>query len=617
MKRWFALHAVVATLLLLLVAIQSSRIVNRHLDIVLNLGGRDVASLRPETRRYLAAIHGQVSLTYFVSSRTSMPSAMKGVEKAVRALLRALKAQNPDAVDYRVLDPDLDPETGVSYASSHRASPVKVRKVLQDAADEKAVWSSLVIAHERSADALIQGITPADLPHLEDLIVQHLKSMRQPSRPVVGIVSPPTGFRTFPELARQHARATVLSIDLERDVRIPAEVEVLFWLEPGSITQRHVEELRKFLDSGRTVVLAGSAYSVGFDAANPGGKINYRILLASCDWHALLRPFGLRMETQLLLDDAHESTASRLQDGSIRGVDAPFQLRVLPSQYNTKSFLGPNAGALLIGATSVLRPDSGLLAAAGRRAEVVATTSEFTSVMDFPAGSFDDRSVAAARAVPKQAWMVLMKPEDPWKGELLVMGSSGLFRDEIIGQKGNANRVFLRTLLRTFTDGGRLARVRVPRSELEQLPALSLPARVAWRAIAVFLLPLVLMVFALRLRSWVSVRGRSIRWVFLIVGGYVILVVCVLLLRRGANWALPNLDLTAERTNTPSPLTQELLSSYREELSVELLMTDRLYMPASMKTLETDLLGHRRKIRRFQRGNFALGVSARFVRAAS
>ena len=102
MKRWFALQAVVATLLLLLVAIHSSRVVNRHLSVVLNLGGRDIASLRPETRLYLSGIHGRVSLTYFVSSRESMPSAMKGVEEAVRLLLLAMKAQNPDHVEGRI-----------------------------------------------------------------------------------------------------------------------------------------------------------------------------------------------------------------------------------------------------------------------------------------------------------------------------------------------------------------------------------------------------------------------------------------------------------------------------------------------------------------------------------
>ncbi len=128
MRRRFALRAVVATLLLLLVAIHSSRVVSRHLGVALNLGGRDIASLRPETRRYLAEIHGRVSLNYFVSSRESMPAAMKGVEKAVRSLLWAMKAQNPDHVDYRVLDPDLDPDDGAPYASSHRASPVKVRR---------------------------------------------------------------------------------------------------------------------------------------------------------------------------------------------------------------------------------------------------------------------------------------------------------------------------------------------------------------------------------------------------------------------------------------------------------------------------------------------------------
>jgi ABC-type uncharacterized transport system involved in gliding motility auxiliary subunit len=604
MKRWFALQAAVATLLLFLVAIHSSRVVNRHLSGVLHLGGWRVASLRAETRHYLSGIHGRVSLTYFVSSRESMPSAMQGMEKAVRSLLWAMKAENPDHVDYRVLDPDLDPDNGVAYASSHGASPVKVRKVLQDASDERAVWSTLVIAHERSSDAVIQGITPADLPYLEDLIVQHIEAMRHPRPTVVGIASPPSGFESLAGIAKTHAQARVVRVDLERDSRIPPEVEVLFWIEPGSMTQRHVEEIRRFLDSGRTVVLAGSAYSVVFDASDPGGEISYRIRPASCDWNALLRPFGLRMDAQLLLDEAHEPIASRLDDGSLRHVKAPFQIRVLPSQYNTKSFLGPNAGALLIGATSALRVDSRLLAVSGYRAEVVATTSELTRRMDLPAGTFDDRSMAEARSVPKQPWMVLLKPEDSWKGELLVMGSSGLFRDEIINQKRNANAVFLRTLLRTVTETGRLARVRVSRSEPEQVPSLSLTARVAWRAFTVFFLPVVLLVVALRLKSRVSGMGRSIRWMIAIVSGYVVLVVCVLFLRGGVNWALPSVDVTAQQLNTPSPLTQELLGPYREELWVEILITDRLFMPVSMKTLETELRGALR----------ALGVRSRIVR---
>ena len=114
---------------------------------------------------------------------------------------------------------------------------------------------------------------------------------------------------------------------------------------------------------------------------------------------------------------------------------------------------------------------------------MLASVTERTREIDFPAGAFDDRSLAAAGSVPKQPWMVLLKPEDSWKGELLVMGSSGLFRDEIINQKRNANAVFLRTLLRTVTEAGRLAKVRVPRSEPEFRPRLRRCSEYAHRTV--------------------------------------------------------------------------------------------------------------------------------------
>jgi len=589
-----------ASVLLFLVAILGSRVADRYLDVSFELGARDIASLRPETLDYLSGIKGRVALTYFVSSRKSMPSSMRDVEHAVVSILEAMQSGAPEHLDYRVLDPDLDPGNGPAYAARrHGVSPVKLRRVLEDATAEQAVWSSLVVTRDQFPDALIQGITSQDLPYLEGLIVEHLRAMQQPVQAVVGVAAPAKGFQAVGAIAARRFGARVVSINLDEAPRIPTEIDLLFWVQPTLVTREHVVELRRFLDTGRAVVLAGSNYSIDTDADG-----NHRLRSATFDWNILLRPFGLKMMQRLVLDESHAATATVGKDGSVRQVDAPFQIRVPPSQYQTRSLLGNASGALLASKTSVLVPDSRRLAAAGRQAEVVATTSERTRLMDWPAETFDDQAMEEAEPVAKQPWMVLLRPDDPWKGDLLVMATSALFRDEIVLQGGNANAVFLGTLLRTFTETGRLARIRVPRFEPERFPTLSLTARVAWRGLVVFLLPLVLLAVTLTQRGRSSSRRIPVRWMLAGAAGWVVLVAVVFVFRDGGAWALPRLDLTHAKTNTPSAVTRERLAPYRDGLTAELVVSDRIHMPASLGALES-------RLRTTLRG---LGISFRTIR---
>jgi hypothetical protein len=594
--------------LLLLVAFQVHRLLSARLGLKLNLGGRDIAALKPETAAFLAAGRERITLTYFVSSRETMPSSMKGVEEAVRALLRALKAQAPHRLDYRVIDPGLEPKlddekmtVAEAYASSRSASPLKVRKVLRDESSEEGIWSSLAIAHGRFSDALIKGITTADLPYLEDLIVEHLKAGESPIRPVIAVASAGESFQSFPHLIASLTNARVVRLDLERDHRIPPEVDVLFWIEPGPVGEPHRDELRRFVDSGRTALVAGSAYSVT-SSPGPEGKPLHRVTLSACDWNMLLRPFGLTMIPRLIMDRNHEPISWRQADGSRWEVDAPFQLRVLPSHYTTKSFLGPPAGALVVSGASTLQPEPRLLAAAGLKAEVVATASEHNTILELPAEAFDDELLEAREPAPKQPWSVLVRSEDPWKGELLVVSSSGLFHDDILAQPRNANQVFIRTLLRTYTDGNRLARIRVPRAGPEPLPQLSLAARIAWRGITVFFVPVLLVLLALR----VSGGSRRVFPAASLARGAVPLLLCgglVFLLGAFRGWSWPYGDLTEEKANTPSPLTRKLLDA-RGELAAELFLSDSSRMPASLKRIERRLLS----------GLRALGVRFRVMR---
>ncbi|MBI4603016.1 MAG: Gldg family protein [Planctomycetes bacterium] len=596
-KALFLVHAVTAVVLLFLVAVYGSRVVESHLAARVKLGGPGSTGLKASTVSYLGSLRGRVTLTYFVSARKAMPSSMKGVEDAVRSLLEEVRRAAPEAVDVRVIDPAFDREQRANgedvvgeYASGKSASPVKVRKVLRDESSEESVWSSLSIAHEQLPDALIQDIAPADLPYLEDLIVENLKAAASPIQPVVAVSAPGRGHARVRELIpsfqdRDRPSARVVLADFERNPRIPPEADLFVWIDPRTATREHSAELERFLKSGRSAIIAGSAYSVEY-LPRGEGKTAYRIVRSSCDWDALLKPFGLSFVPLLLLDKNHEAIAWRTDAGATLKVDAPFHLRILPSLFDTKSLLGPNAGALLVHAVSAILPDPKALAASGRKAEVVATTSEHARVIELPDGELDDAYLEGARFVPKQPWMFHLRPSDPWQGELVVAGSPGLFRDEIYDQGGNANQVFFRTLLRTFTHGPRLARTRVPRIEPPRVPPLSLGSRVAWRGVTVLLVPAAVLVLALRRARARPLGPVRVPWLKPSLAGAAAFVALLLAAVAWRDLWDPRADLTEDGVNTASPLTSRILEGCRDRLEAELLISDALHMPASLKGLE-------------------------------
>jgi len=600
MKRLFAAEAALAVLLLFLVAVQGSRLIESHSGASLALARTARTTLGPETLDYLRGLQGRLSMTYFVSSRSSMPSSMKGVEDAARALLARFKEAAPDRIDFRVLDPTLDKERGVSYAAGKRASPIKVRRVLADESSEQAVWSSLALSEDTYPDVLLQGITPQDLPHLEDWIVESLRGARKPVVPTIAVAAPARGHSLVRGLIEDRERARqerrVISVNLDTDPRIPLEADLLLWIAPGRLTPEHSRELERFLATGRSAIVAGSAYSVEYPR-RPDSSIGYRTVTSPADWKALLRPFGVDLEALLVLDKHQEAVTWRAGAGLDTPVTAPFQLRILPSLFDTKGLLGPNAGALVVSAVSPIRMDPARIAASGREAQVIATTSEHVRVLDLPAGEFDNAALEGARPAPKQPWMVLLEPRDRWNGDLLLSGSPILFHDDPYTQQGNANRVFLETLLRTYTHPARLARIRVPRREPEPLPAMTGTSRLAWRGFAVLLVPAALMALALRPgRSRRLVPpGRLPAWAALPLGAIAIGVI-LLALRGFHGFGGGGADLTEDHVHTPTPETRRIIDGSGDGLVVELFTSDAVHMPSRLHRLEAGILATLRQL---------------------
>ncbi len=602
MKRVSAAAPLIGIVLALAVASAGGGLLGRHAPR-LALGGDESARLHPATRDYLEHLSGRVSLTYFVTERRRMPSSMKGVEEPVRALLDRVAAAAPGKIDVRVIDPTLDPSQGPAYASQKGASPVEMREVVGDESGEGTVWSSLAGAHDRHPDALLDHITASDLPHLEDWLVRSLTDAEQPVQPVIAVSAPRGGFTRVRELLRAAAAESdrsapaprVIEVDLDRSPAIPREADWLVWIEPEHVTREHAVELERFLDSGRSAVVAGSLYSIEAVTRPVPASPGYRANLSRCDWPVLLEPFGLSLDPELVFDRTNETIGRQRPDGSLAPPAVPFPVVVPPTQIESK-FLRGAPPRLLVGSVSPIRIEPSRLATEGRTAEVVATTSEHTRMLAIPSGEFDDRASEEARPVSKQPWLVLVQPSDGWRGDLLVSGSSTLFHDAPYGQSENGNQAFLRTLLRTFAQPSRLTRIRVPRPEPPRFSAPSAAARLGWRATVLFGVPALLLGVSLRVARGapnLERRARGMRVAMAAAAGLVLLVAASRVASRVWN---PEIDLTDDRVNAPSPVTKTLLDAVRDGLEVELVATEPQRVPSALKSLEPRVMSMLRNL---------------------
>ena len=581
MKRTFLLQALLGAVLLFGVTVYSGRLLSgAGRAVQLDLGGRHPAAVPAELRRLLRGLDGELAATLFVSGRDVMPSHLRDVEETARALLEEMEDAAGGRFSYRVIDPGLSGPEGARYAASRRVSPVRVRRVVDDAESQAEIWSSLVFSREgrpRREDILIQGIENAHLPHLARLVEARLTAGESAPQASFALSAPP-GYGKFPRYLSQHG--PVVEIDVDAGGYIPLDVDVLFWLEPRRVTRRHVAGLRRFLASGRTAVLAGSACRVGYSAGEEG-EVRFRIEGTGSAWERLLEPFGLEPVADLLMD-RNTGAVTVSVDGEEREVDAPFHLRNLPAFRDFRPFRTPARGGLSFTAASPLRVDPRRVAAAGYRAHVAATTTEHAWARPLPEGEFGVEDLPAALPVPKQNLMVLLTPEDPWAGQLLVLASASLFRDEILEQAGYGHAVFVRDLARTFADPERLTRQRVDRGLPEALPPLSGGGRVGWRLVVAGLVPMVWAVLVLRtLRGGIrpaGTRQRRARGPALAAGAAVAAAAVAFLALRGPLSGL-RWDLTAGGLHTPEASVVSDLRGRAGKLRAELVLSPRPQLP--------------------------------------
>jgi hypothetical protein len=564
------------------------RIAGRDGGARVELSRRKLTSVDPAVAARLAALPDSVLLTLFASPREEMPSELRRLEQDARDVFEALKAAARGKVEYQVVDPTAG-DALARFASRRKVAPVRVRSVERDGWSEKTVWASLGITYGARPPVIYNGLRPEQLPLLQDLLVAQLDQLERPRRPVVALAVPPAGQESFEALASGVAeRAELRRVDLGGGAPLPADADVLLWMQPGPVDAARVRELELFLQAGRSVVVAGSRWLGPFRGGLAAGITDAAPAPVDSGLAALLSGFGVAQH-EGLLGDAMSATLTQGE----QQLAASWLVRCIAPQQDFHTYKGQPNGHLYFEAATPFVLDGERLRARGLVAEVLGTASDKAWLQPaVPGRSLLELRTEDGAPQPRPPLMVLLRPADPWEGQLVALASTTPFQDGWYVAEGNAHPRLLKVLLDNLATDERLLAARLLSQRAAPLPELPAGDRALWRALCVGLLPLLLLALGW-LRGAFRTGERPVRAVALAsrparlaalarLAAGVVAVGLVVALAGGTG---ASADLTSDRVHTLHPRAAELAGAAKgaQAVQAELFFSPPERLPAVLR----------------------------------
>lgn len=590
-------------LLLLFIAVFAVRIASLQDSPRVELGRVKMLQLEPETREVLSSLQQDVLVTYYVSSRAAMPSSMRRLEREVVDLLSTMKRTAGERFDFQIVDPQAQPDL-LRHASHQRVSPFRLRSIARDSYTEQTVWSTLHIAYGAHEPAVINGVSPEHVPMLQSLIVGQLRQKDVPRRAVFGLIAGPAYTQFEPYLA-QYGR--VVRIDPGAG-SITEEIDLLFWMDPGGVTPAMIRSIAQFLASGRSVVIAGSVHSIEMLPSDADAMPRFEFKPSGFEAETLLSAFGLRAVEGLVLDEFSQAIPAQPAP-----MPAKFLIRCSAPNQDFRQMRSLPNGNLLFAAPSPLALDRETLAHLGWTPTVLATTSDRTELAENVQGEvrLDSASVQHGDPVPKLPLMVWLRPNEAWRGSLVVASSSSPFRDGSFLADGFAHRRLVEVLCTTLASDERLVVHQAGIERAAPLPELGPSARLGWRAFCIVLVPMILAVAAWRrgiLTNAVAVRTNQARGMaaslpMRAIAGLLV----VLLIAAGAVALGVRLDLTASQLNRLSPSTRAIVVEHgNSEIEARIIFSRPEQLPPELRPLVRRM---RSELRELERAGARLSIA--------
>lgn len=469
----------------------------------MELGRAHVTSLDPELAARVAQGDIDVLVQWFGPSTSERPAGYDEVEARVRAAFDALEKAAPQRVHTQILRPDEDPEAR-AHAESLGLAPFRARRIVRDGWTDVPVWSALRTTVAGRGASVVRALTPDLADGTQALIAAGIAEIESPRRPRIAL-SAPSGHARLRALLRELGDVT--EVDYDIDASLPDELDLFCWIAPTRVDARHVDRLRAFVERGGSAIIAAERFRARVEGAE--------LVLDAVDDASdkLFADLGVLVDARPLLEAPPPEAAGSAADWTYHVV------RSIGSSQDFRAFQGQPNGTLAFQVPAALSPDIGRLRANRATFTSIATSSDRCFVMPVGTTHASIGQLASGEfgtAVPPQALIALLRPDDPTRGSVVVSATASPFGDRGLADPNFVHEELVRVIVGTLASAERRMLASVARARPAPIADVSNTERWMARALCVALVPLLLVVIGLA-RGALSLRelgGRTLRFAF-------------------------------------------------------------------------------------------------------
>ena len=353
---------------------------------------------------------------------------------------------------------------------------------------------------------------------------------------------PQPQFSKIPEILAQGHYETV-PVDITEESPIPEDADLLMIMATTRLNERQLYEISRTLQRGVPVIMAVQAHEYGYSpAGNRGWSINAQDIDSGLD--ELLAKYGLGVSEDHFFDMAHETIdiPREVNLGGLRmqtrePVKLPMQIRVTETQMNQDLTLTNRIGSLFYLWGTPVTMDEAQLEANGLTATTLMSSSpdcwsQAWSEGPLPGGSVnpggktmlgeqplavlvegqfpdayaglevpawpDDAAAGGEdgnEPTPLEAGPAAPAPVTPAPGQLMLIGSAKMFDDNIVGAMQNP--LLLLNAADYLAGSQELLSIRSKILTQRLIKPVNQTAKVFWRIITIFLVPVLLTAFGI------------------------------------------------------------------------------------------------------------------------
>ncbi len=513
-----------------------------------------IYTVSESTQKVLSRLKVPISVIYYCSSKDKMPTAMKEMSRDVGDILYEFSRLSPKFT-YRIVDPDNLSQKEQDELRKKGIVPFNAQTIEKDALNIKRIYSALQLSYLDKKDEIIPQVLPDSLGSLEYDIVSKIFRLTLKENPKVVMVAqkeqiPPQMYLMYQRMGQSVPPAvdryqmveqllrsqgyTVLRQEIKKDYPIPEDAKALFILGPLHMNERQLFEIRRFLASGRPVILAFQHYKYRY--SNPQGTVTVNAEKMPNNLNRLVEDLGISVSQKMLFDKRHavlsieSSTQMGLFTALVRTpVDFPMQIKVLRDSMNQNISVTSDLSALLYLWGNNLEIDKKIMAKKGLGLLTLFQTSPYSWTRPYHPGDLSAKDLIPSETEFSQRPLAVMlkgKFKNPfgekgvpkWPGEekdgakktekenkphqnekgrgkpnedkisrLILIGSSEMFSDSSISAYSNAP--FLLNCMDVMCLGEDLIHIRT-KSQMQRFIREVTPAqRLLWKAVTIFLMP--------------------------------------------------------------------------------------------------------------------------------